>query len=106
MDVVEYVSDPELAIKSIAEGIKKGIISQSLIDEKCRKVLAAKYWAGLNKPVKVDPAGITEDLTPVSSKVLIAELYANALTVINNENNIIPVKHLDSLKIHTFHQQI
>jgi beta-glucosidase-like glycosyl hydrolase/CubicO group peptidase (beta-lactamase class C family) len=101
MDVLEYVNDPELAIKSIAEGIKKGIISQSVIDEKCRRVLAAKYWAGLSKPVKVEPEKVTGDLNPLSSTVLITDLYANALTVINNENNVIPIKHLDSLRIAT-----
>lgn len=101
MDVLEYVSDAELAIKSVAEGIKKGIIYQATIDEKCRRVLAAKYWAGLNKPIKIDPARITEDLTPVSSGVLIPELYAEALTVINNDKEIIPIRHLDSIRIAT-----
>jgi beta-N-acetylhexosaminidase len=101
MDVLEYVNDPELAIKSISAGIKKGIISQALIDEKCRRVLAAKYWAGLYKPANIDTVRITEDLTPVNSKVLIQELYANAITVINNDKDLLPLKHLDSLRIAT-----
>jgi beta-N-acetylhexosaminidase len=101
MDVLEYVKDPELAIKSISDGIKKGLIKQSLIDEKCRRVLAAKYWAGLNKPEKVDSIDITKELTPVTSKVLISELYANALTLLNNEENIIPVSHLEKHHIAT-----
>ncbi|MGD0582113.1 MAG: glycoside hydrolase family 3 N-terminal domain-containing protein [Bacteroidales bacterium] len=101
MDVLEYVTDPDLAIRSISEGIRKGTISQASIDEKCRRVLAAKYWAGLNKPKEINKERITEDLTPAGSQVLITDLYANALTVINNENEIIPVKHLDSVRVAT-----
>ncbi len=47
MDVLEYVTNPELAIKPIIKRIKNGELSQAAINEKCRKVLAAKYWAGL-----------------------------------------------------------
>ena len=101
MDVLEYVTDPERAIRSIVESIKKGEISHALIEEKCRKVLAAKYWAGLNVLKPVVKENITEDLSPGTTKALIRQLYAKALTVINNNQNIIPVKHLDSLKIAT-----
>ena len=101
MDVLEYVNDPVLAVKSISDGIKKGVISQSLIDEKCRRVLALKYWAGLAKPSVVNDNNITDDLSPADSRVLISDLYANAITVLNNRNNLIPLMHLDSLKIAT-----
>jgi beta-N-acetylhexosaminidase len=101
MDVLEYVTDPERAIRIILERLKSGEITKELINEKCRKVLAAKYWAGLSKPAIVAVENIMNELSPPSADALILELYANALTVLNNEQNVIPVKNLDKLKIAT-----
>jgi beta-N-acetylhexosaminidase len=101
MDVLEYVTDPEMAIKTIVERMKKGEISQESITEKCRKVLAAKYWSSLNHPRPVAIENITGELSPPSTEALIRELYANALTVINNKQNPIPVRQIDTLKIAT-----
>jgi len=39
--------------------------------------------------------------TDDSSKAIIRELYANTLTLLKNENNILPLKNLDKLKIAT-----
>ncbi|MCJ7448202.1 MAG: serine hydrolase [Bacteroidales bacterium] len=101
MDVLEYVTDPEVTIKTIIGRINKGEISPALITEKCRKVLAAKYWAGLNYQAGIIEKNIEEELSSVTTKALIRELYANALTVLKNENNIIPVKNLQDIKIAT-----
>ncbi len=101
MDVLEYVTDPEQSIKAIAMKISKGEISPEAITEKCRKVLAAKYWAGLSNVKPVEAENITEDLSPVETKVLIRELYSNSLTLLNNQDNILPVRNLDSVKIAT-----
>jgi beta-N-acetylhexosaminidase len=101
MDVLEYVTDPLKAIQTISEKLKKKEISEEMITEKCRKVLAAKYWAGLYKPVEVEAEDIIKELTPPSTEALIRELYANAMTLINNKSSIVPLKHLDTLKIAT-----
>jgi beta-N-acetylhexosaminidase len=101
MDVLEFVTDPALAIRTISDRMKKGEISIELINEKCRKVLAAKYWAGLSGAKPVEKGNITEELSSNWNKALIMELYANALTVLNNEEEIIPVKHLEKTKIAT-----
>ncbi len=101
MDVLEYVTNPALAIKIITDKIRKGEIQLSLIDEKCRKVLAAKYWAINNWSDTVSASGIKEDLSGPSVKALIRELYANALTLLQNENNIIPLKNIGRIKIAT-----
>jgi beta-N-acetylhexosaminidase len=101
MDVLEYVTDPELIINTLSEKVKNGEILLDVINEKCRKVLAAKYWAGLNskKIIKVD--SVTEDLSPAKIKALIGELYASSLTVLKNENNLLPVRNLQDIKIAT-----
>ena len=101
MDVLEYVIDPEKAIKTIMEKIKKKEILPDLINEKCRKVLAAKYWSGLNKPEQVNKENIAEELMPVSVKALIRDLYATSITLLNNYDNVLPVKNLDTIKIAT-----
>ena len=101
MDVLEYVTDPELAISKVMEGITKGEISREQISSKCRKVLAAKYWAGLDKAKEVKTGNITNELSPATTIALIRQLYASALTVINNTDTLIPVKNLESNRIAT-----
>ncbi len=101
IDVLECLEDPEKTIGEIISGIRKGSISQKEIDEKCRRVLAIKYQAGLNNKEYIDKENINDDLNPASSVALVRDLYANALTLLKNENNIIPIKNLGKTRIAT-----
>jgi len=101
MDVLEYVTNPEKTIKTIIEKINKGEILLATINEKCRKVLATKYWAGLNNWVPVAEDNLLDELSPTKVKAQIRELYAYALTVLNNDLDIIPVRNLEKNKIAT-----
>ena len=100
-DVVEYVTDIEAAIKEIKNYIASGKLSEEIIASKCRKILAVKYWSGLNRIEVISTRNIESDLSPEISKALINELYSNALTVLNNEQNILPVRNLQNIKIAT-----
>ena len=99
MDVLEYVTDPEQTIKTIVGRMNKGEIPPAVINEKCRKVLAAKYWAGLNNKIEIPEKNIEKELSPAATKALIRELYANSITVLKNENNILPINNLYDNKI-------
>jgi len=99
MGITESADDPEIAIKEISDSIKKGLISQADIDDKCRRVLAAKYWVGLSRIVPVSEENLQYELSPASTRALIRDLYSNALTVLNNKGNIIPVKNIRDFKI-------
>ncbi|HEX2921477.1 MAG TPA: glycoside hydrolase family 3 N-terminal domain-containing protein [Bacteroidales bacterium] len=99
MDVLEYVTDPELTINIIVEKIKKGEVSEEAINLKCRKVLAAKYWAGLDKVKEIKTKGLKEDLSNAKTNALIRDLYAGSLTLLNNESEFIPLKFTPGLKI-------
>ncbi len=101
MDVLEYVTNPEMAIKAVMRSIKSGELSQPAINEKCRKVLAAKYWAGLHIPDSVNEINVEKDLSPAGSLALISELYASALTLLKNDQNIIPLRNLEKIRIAT-----
>lgn len=101
IDVLEYVTDPGKTIKTITEKISSKEIPVELINEKCRKVLAAKYWAGLSNPDTIKKENIAGEIVPVRTKAFIRELYANTLTLLNNQDNILPLKNLDKIKIAT-----
>ncbi len=99
MDVLEYVEQPEKMIRAVSDRIAGGDIPAEMIDEKCRKVLAAKYWAGLGKRQNILEKNILGELSTPESKALIRELYASALTVLRNKNNVIPVRHPEKMRI-------
>jgi len=100
-DVVEFVTDVEAAIKETKSYILLKKLTNEDIALKCRKILAVKYWSGLNKLQTINKENIDKELSPMTSKALIRELYANALTVLNNNQNILPLKNLQSIKIAT-----
>ena len=61
------------------------ILTKKLSNEdialKCRKILALKYWSGLNRIQPVNKLKIESELYSLFDKALIYDLYANALTV-------------------------
>ena len=100
-DVAEFVTDVEATIRETKNYIASKKLTNDDIALKCRKVLALKYWSGLDKPKLVNKENINSELSPMPAKALIRELYANALTVLNNNQNILPVKNLENKKIAT-----
>ncbi len=100
-DVLEFVQDVPLAIKKIRKAIAKGEISWDDINQRCKKVLAAKYWAGLAHWQPVDTTHMTEDLNPPSARILNRKLIRASLTVLRDSNAVIPVQNLGQQRIAT-----
>ncbi len=100
-DVIEFVTDVDAAIREIRNYINAKKLSAEDISLKCRKILAVKYWTGLNRLEPVAAGNITGDISSSRLKAFTRELYSNALTVLKNDGDIIPVKNLQSVKIAT-----
>jgi beta-glucosidase-like glycosyl hydrolase/CubicO group peptidase (beta-lactamase class C family) len=100
-DVVEFVTDVDAVIRETKNYLTLKKLTNDDIAQKCRKVLALKYWSGLNKPHTINDENIGKELSPMTSRALIRDLYANALTVLNNNREIIPVRNLQNIKIAT-----
>ena len=100
-DVVEFVADVDSAIRETKNYILQKKITNEDIALKCRKILALKYWSGLNKLSVIKRDNIDKELSPMISKALIRELYSDALTVLKNNQDILPLKNLKSIKIAT-----
>lgn len=101
IDVLEFTEDVPAAIALIKKSIADGRISQESIDQRCRKVLRAKAWVGLDtyKPIVLD--NLVRDLNPVQDVLLNRQLTEASLTVLKNDKNILPLQGLDTLRIAT-----
>ena len=98
-DVVEFVTDIDATIKAIKDLIVQKKLTNGEIDLKCRKILALKYWSGLSELKPVQIKDITKEISSCENSALIRDLYVSALTLLRNEESIIPLKNLQNLKI-------
>ena len=88
MDVLELAENSKAAIKAIRRSIRKKRLSWDRINTSVKKVLAAKYWAGLNQPEPVALNNILADLNRNESSVLNQQLADAAVTVLKSDSLI------------------
>ncbi len=98
-DVLLLSVSVDKAVAEILQAIDSGLYSQEELSVHCKRILTYKYRAGLNsfQPVKIK--NLYNDLNKPDEVNLNLELYRNAITVLKNEDNIIPVKTSDTLRI-------
>ncbi|MEO6286670.1 MAG: glycoside hydrolase family 3 N-terminal domain-containing protein [Dyadobacter sp.] len=90
-DVLLYPESIAETVAKIKDAINQKIISEKIIDDKVKRILQAKYWAGLSKYQPIDITNLYADLNPEKSKELYRELSEAAVTVVKNDNNLIPI---------------
>jgi beta-N-acetylhexosaminidase len=95
-DVLLYAENVPVAIQKIKKAVKGKDISQEEIDERVKKILRAKYWAGLHERKPIALANLYEDLNNADAKAFRQILYEQAITVVKNENEYLPIKILDT----------
>lgn len=98
-DLLEFTEDVPKAITEIRKAVNQGLITQDEIDRRVRKILAVKQWAGLDNYTPTPAENLLVDLNTPEAKLLNRKLVEASLTVLKNENNIIPIKNLDGVKI-------
>lgn len=97
-DILLYSQDVSKAKTLIIQAVQDGKITQKEIDERIKKVLKAKYWAGLQKKQTIDTKALVDRLNQPTTALIAEKLYAEAITVTSNKNNFLPIQHLDLLE--------
>lgn len=98
-DILLFPEDISRAVARIKREIRRGTITQEEIDAVCRKILTMKHWAGLNKYKPVELKNLTNDLNTTRAELLRRRLIESAITLVENRQDLIPVKRLDTLRI-------
>jgi len=94
-DVLLYSMDVPKAKEMIKQAVEDGIISEAEIDRRVKKILRAKYWAGLNRFVPIKTYELMERLHTPKTDELLEKLYASSITVVSNKDDLLPFKQLD-----------
>lgn len=98
-DVLLFPEDVPTGIKEIKAAIDRGEITQEEIDQHCMKILLVKQWAGLDHYQKIKLKNLTADLNTVQAELINRKLAEASLTLLQNKNDLIPIQHLDTMRI-------
>jgi len=98
-DVLLFSLNVQKGIELIKKAVLDKTISTVEIEASVKKILYLKFWAGLDKKQHVNTEELIDDLNNVAAGLLNRKLVEASLTVIRNEEDILPLKGLDSLKI-------
>ncbi|MDI1354896.1 MAG: glycoside hydrolase family 3 N-terminal domain-containing protein [bacterium] len=98
-DILLFSGDVPKALLEIKKAIVEGKITQQLIDERCMKLLRAKYWCGLNIKQEIASRNLAKEINSKESADLNDRLAEASITLLKNENNFLPLKQTDSLRI-------
>jgi len=90
-DILLLPQDVNVAIKSIKDALLHNEITEDLINISCKKILKYKYIAGLSNVKPINLNNIDKELNTVYAENLKKELIQNAITLVRNENNVIPI---------------
>ncbi|MEQ1584553.1 MAG: serine hydrolase [Cyclobacteriaceae bacterium] len=97
-DMLINPKDLASAVKKISKAIKKDKVLQARLNEAVKKILAAKYKAGLFQRQSVNTDNLVSRLNSPSAKLLKHQLSESAVTLLNNSKNSVPISLIEGTR--------
>jgi beta-N-acetylhexosaminidase len=94
-DILLCSENVAVAKERLIKAREEGLISSERIETSVKKILKYKYKLGLSKYKPITTQNLVSDLNEVHDDALQYELYENAITVLKNEQSILPIKNLN-----------
>ncbi|MEO6348535.1 MAG: glycoside hydrolase family 3 protein, partial [Aquaticitalea sp.] len=98
-DVLLLSENAPKAISKIIEAYNSDDITEERLSNSVKKILAAKFTVGLNNFRPIEINGLINDLNEKINAVLYKEAIGNAITVIKNDEGILPLQKSTNEKI-------
>jgi beta-N-acetylhexosaminidase len=83
-DIIELSENSCRAIRKIKRAVRQGLIPEADLDAKVKRVLAAKYFAGLSQYQPANVQGISDDLNRAPAQELVQQLSDAAITLLQD----------------------
>jgi beta-N-acetylhexosaminidase len=94
-DILLFAENVPLAVDKICEALNDSVISYKRLEHSVKKILRYKYKVGLNKYKPISPIHLHQDLNSPQDQALQYELYENAITVLRNKENVLPLRNME-----------
>ncbi|WP_370634351.1 glycoside hydrolase family 3 protein [Pedobacter sp. Leaf132] len=94
-DILELSENSDRAIHLVRRAIRQGRVDIKTIDASVRKILTAKYWAGLSQKDTVVTKGLIAGINRNASNALVQELANASVTMLKGKDyikNLIPIR--------------
>ncbi len=98
-DIILGVVNQAKEFASVKRAVEEGTIPASLLEEKVRKILSYKYILDVHKFTPINTSTVQRRVNTPSAEWIQKKIYDAALTLLKNEEELIPIKRLDSTKI-------
>ena len=98
-DMLLIPENVKAAVKKLKTALKNNVFTEERLNESVRKILNAKYWAGLQNFTPIKEENISEDIITSKDKVLFRSLMKEAITLVKNDEKTLPIKDLTTTKI-------
>ena len=86
--------DPAKDLQALSQALSSGKISKEEVIRRCRELLAMKWAVGAHLDEPLSPNALYEDLAPVAHKALIEQINDKAMTLVKNDDQILPIRSL------------
>ena len=90
-DIMLFSQDVPNGKALIKSALEKGEITENRLAESVKKILKTKYLLGLQNLKSINSENINEDLNNASHAELSEKLYSNAITLLKDEKNLLPL---------------
>lgn len=94
-DILLCPENVPVAVQKLEVAYNEGIITEERLAHSVKKILHYKFKIGLNNYKPINMSNIYNDLNPSQNDALHYKLYENAITVLKNEKEILPIKDLN-----------
>ncbi|WP_026978618.1 glycoside hydrolase family 3 N-terminal domain-containing protein [Flavobacterium tegetincola] len=98
-DILLFAENVPLALEKICEAYQDSVISEERLQQSVKKILTYKFKSGLNNYKPIDTLNLIKDLNPAKDAALQYKLYENAVTVVRNRDQTLPIKNYEKEKI-------
>ncbi len=97
-DVLLIPDDVRASVLSIKEAVAEKESNMLRLEESCKKILKYKYLSGAWKRDLVDTLNLVEELNNPDFSDLSKKMAYDAITLIKNKDDLLPLSHTDTLK--------